>query len=366
MIIKDVIKHIEAIAPISSALKFDNPGLQIGSFEEQVHGIYLCLDLTQNTLNEALNLKTNLIITHHPLIYEPIKTLNFRNKEAQLIKDIINNNLNIYSAHTNLDASKKGINIAAAELLGLKNVTFLKQLPDSLIKISVFTPSDYVEKVSEAMFKQGAGIIGDYKKCGFRVSGTGTFEPEEFTNPFIGNKKSFNEVPEEKIEVIANKWNLNNILKAIYNSHPYEEPAIDIFPLLNDDKNYGFGIVGELTKELTFEEFSKLLKEKLNLKNFKYTKGKSNIIKKVAYCGGSGADLLTAAIANNCDVFVTADIKYHTYHNAQNNIYLIDAGHYETEYPGIIYLYNYLKNIINNVEIHLSSISTNPIEYYQI
>lgn len=366
MTLKDVIKHIEAIAPISSALKYDNPGLQIGKLDEEIQSVYLCLDLNQQTLNEALELKTNLIITHHPVIFEPIKSINFNNKLSELIKIIIQNNINVYSAHTNLDASKSGINIAAAKLISLKNVEFLKKLPDSLIKISVFVPAEHLVKVSEAMFEQGAGIIGDYKKCSFITNGNGTFEPEEYANPFIGEKKSFNTVDEQKIEVIANKWNLNNILKAIYSTHPYEEPAIDIYPLLNEDKNYGFGIVGELEQELTFDEFANLLQDKLKLTNFKYTTGKSNKIKKVAYCGGSGSELLKDAINKNCDVFVTADVKYHTFHDAQNIIYLIDAGHYETEFPGVKYLYDYLKAKISNIDINISNISTNPIKFFKI
>jgi dinuclear metal center YbgI/SA1388 family protein len=366
MTVKEICKHIESFAPLSASLKYDNPGLQIGNDNDQVQKVFICLDLNSETLNEALQKNANLIITHHPLIFEPLNKLNFINPKSNLIKDIIKNNINVYSAHTNLDASKQGISFAAAKLLGLKNIKILKNYSENLIKFTVFTPKEYTDKVLNAVFEAKAGIIGDYKKCSFRTTGIGTFEPEENANPFVGEKKSFNEVSEEKLEFIAYRWDVNNILNAIYNNHPYDEPAIDIIPLNNDNLNYGFGVLGEFEKELSFDEFANLLIDKLKLANFRYTQGQSKNIKKIAYCGGSGSDLLKDAMQNNCDAFVTADVKYHSFQDAENILYLIDAGHYETEFPGVIYLYDLLKNKFESkIQIYLSNKSTNPIKFYK-
>jgi len=181
----------------------------------------------------------------------------------------------------------------------------------------------------------GGGVIGDYDKCSYRVNGKGTFKGNENTNPKIGTKQNFEVVDEVRLEVLVNQWDLDKVLTALKNSHPYEEPAYDIIPLANKNENHGAGVIGSYEEPLQIEEFFKLVKKELNLEAFKYTLGKSNVIKKVPVCGGSGSDLLSAAILQNADAFITADIKYHTFHDALGKITLIDAGHYETEIFGL-------------------------------
>lgn len=367
----DIIKFIEDWAPKEVAWQKDNVGLQVGSADREVENIFLCLELTREALKEAIKKKCNLIITHHPFIYQPLKKLEFhKNPKSKLIEILIKNDITLYSAHTNLDFTRDGVSFALAKKLELKNVHFLHQDQQNQFKVAVFVPQKNVEELSQSIFNSGGGVIGLYNKCSFRIQGTGTFEGSEGTNPAAGKPQNYEFADEIRLEVIVDSWKLNQVISVIRDKHPYEEPAYDIYPLHNKNTNYGSGVIGDLEKPQTQSEFFSYLSDKAELKNFRYTKGGNGKISKVALCGGSGSELLEAAIQKKADAFVTADIKYHTFQDAEERILMIDAGHYETE----IFILDEIKEKLklklkqsNSVnKVFMFSGSTNPVRFYKI
>jgi len=369
MMINELIKFYEKRVPKGQAWEKDNVGLQIGSLSEPLKNILLCLELTEESLKFAINNNCNLIITHHPFLFTPLKNINVDDDKGKIISTVIKNGITVYSSHTNLDFTKGGVSFELAKQLKLKNLKFLTNFEKNRYKVIVFVPVSHLEIVSEAIFMAGGGVIGDYDKCSYRVNGKGTFKGNENTNPKIGTKQNFEVVDEVRLEVLVNQWDLDKVLTALKNSHPYEEPAYDIIPLANKNENHGAGVIGSYEEPLQIEEFFKLVKKELNLEAFKYTLGKSNVIKKVAVCGGSGSDLLSAAILQNADAFITADIKYHTFHDALGKITLIDAGHYETEIFGLKAIRKIIEEYISisNLEIEiLEFLNTNPTKIFLI
>jgi dinuclear metal center YbgI/SA1388 family protein len=365
----EIIKYLEDWSPKAVAWQKDNVGLQVGSAESEVKKIFLCLELTERALKEAINKKCNLIITHHPLIYQPIKSIDYsQDKNSKLIQQIIKNDITIYSAHTNLDFTKDGVSFQLAKTLGLKKIKFLKNLEGGQFKIVVFVPVESLIKVSEALFEAGAGIIGEYSKCSYRLKGKGTFEGSENTNPAIGTALKYEEVNEERLEMIVDSWKLRNVISVLLKTHPYEEPAYDIYSLSNENINFGYGAIGELDNEIATRTFLKMVETKIN-SDFRFGKGKSDKIKTVAVCGGDGSELLPAAISKGADAFITADIKYHTFHDAEGKILLIDAGHYETEIFCLGGIKTKLEKLFqikkSKIKIEIFRGSTNPIQFYK-
>ncbi len=368
MIVNDVIKYLEGWAPKETAWQKDNTGLQIGATESKIKNIFLCLELTEIALSEAVEKNCNFIITHHPFIFQPLKKIDITNdKNSKLIEKIIKNDITLYSFHTNLDFTKNGVSFALAKKLDLKNISFLENQESNQFKLVVFVPGNNLNEVLDAIFNSGGGKIGEYEKCSFQVPGKGTFEGSENSNPAIGKAQNFEKVDEIRLEILIDSWNLKKVISAMIEAHPYEEPAFDVYPLQNKNVNFGFGAIGNLENSLSENDFLNFVKEKLNLINLRFVKGKSGSIKKVAVCGGSGSDLLKQAILQKADAFITADVKYHTFHDAEDEILLIDAGHYETEILVFDEVKTKLEKLIlkynSDSEIFVFSQSTNPVRY---
>lgn len=370
MIVEDIIRFIENWAPPGAAWDKDNVGVQVGSRLTEVKKILICLELTEEVIRQAIKQNCNLIITHHPFIFQPLKKIETNKNTGQLIELLIKNDITLYSAHTNLDFTKDGVSFATANKLGLVNTEFLLNQDSNQFKIIIFVPENNLEDLMNSVFNAGGGVIGNYEKCSFRMKGTGTFKGNENSNPALGRKENFENVDEVRLEIICDKWNKNKVINAIYNSHPYEEPAFDIYKLENSNSNYGYGVFGELPEALNLQEFIKHTADKLGCNGLRYTEGKQEKIKKVALCGGSGSDLFDAAISKNADAFITADIKYHSFHDAWGKILLIDAGHYETEIhiTEIIKkkLDKFIKQRKEKIPVAKFSGSTNPVKFYKI
>ncbi len=362
----NIVKIIEDWAPESIAWDKDNVGLQVGSLQREVSNILLCLDVNEDVVREAAKLKCNLIISHHPLLFRPLKKIDVgKDQHSKIIEMLIKKNITLFSVHTNLDFTKDGVSFQLAKKLGLKNQKFLLNLSSNQNKISVFVPLKFADKVADAMHNTGAGIIGEYSNCSFRTVGTGTFKGSEKSNPEFGLKNKLETVEEIKIEVLVNSFDLDKVVAAMKKAHPYEEAAYDVYVLANKDINHGMGVIGNLEKELSDKQFLKLVSKSLKIKNFRYAKGKNSGINKVAVCGGSGSDLLNTAIKSGADTFVTADVKYHTFQDAENKILLIDAGHYETEIHSLNEIKNKIeKSISEKIKIFKYKGSTNPIVFY--
>lgn len=365
---KEIIKYLEEWAPKGIAWDKDNVGLQVGDPKIKIKNVLISLDLNEEVINSAVKENCNLIITHHPILYYPLKNLDFsKNLKARMIEKLIKNNITLYSAHTNLDFTKHGVSYQLAKRLSLKNIRFLKNLSENQFKLCVFVPESHVNKVAEAIHQSGGGLIGEYSHCSFRTSGTGTFRGSNESNPAIGKKGVVEFVEEVKLEVLVNKWNLNPVINAMKKVHPYEEVAYDIYSLKNDNANYGMGAIGELKDAMDTNDFLVFVSSKLKTSTLRYTYGKKKKIKSVAVCGGSCGELVEEVIKQNADAFVTADLKYHTFQDAERKILLIDAGHYETEAPILDEIKRRLESLlIENKKIKVLKFkgSTNPIVFY--
>jgi dinuclear metal center YbgI/SA1388 family protein len=365
---KEIIKYLEEWAPKGIAWDKDNVGLQVGDPEIKIKNVLLSLDLKEEVIESAIKQNCNLIITHHPLLFYTVKNLDYsKNILARMIEKLIKNNITLYSAHTNLDFTKHGVSYQLAKRLLLKNIRFLKNLSENQIKLAVFVPESHVNKVAEAIHQLGGGLIGEYSHCSFRTPGTGTFKGSNESNPAIGKKGVVEFVEEVKLEVIVDKWKLNQVLNAMKKVHPYEEVAYDVFPLKNDNANYGIGAIGELSDSRDTNDFLGFVSSKLKTSTLRYTNSKKKKIKTVAVCGGSCGDLVDEAIKLNADAFITADLKYHTFQDAEGKILLIDAGHYETEAPILDEIKKRLESFLNEnnkIKVLKFKGSTNPIVFY--
>jgi len=368
MTCREVIKYLEDWAPQQIAWQNDNVGVQVGSINKKVTNIMLSLEITPAVVNQAIKKNCNLIITHHPLIFYPIKKLDLNNdSDAQLIEKLIKKDITLYSAHTNLDFTKHGVSFQLAKQLGLRNITFLKNQKSNQYKLSIYIPPSHVEKVAASIFAAGGGTIGEYLSCSFRSEGEGTFKGSSDSNPSVGLKDRHERVKEIKLEVLVNSWKLNNVLKSMFSSHPYEEPAYDIYPIENNNVNYGAGAIGNFEKGLSLSATLSLVSQKLETKSFRYVEGSRKRISRVAVCGGSGSDLINEAINSGADAFVTSDIKYHAFHSAKGKILLIDAGHYETEIPVLNEIQRRLSSLVKEkreIKVLKFNGNTNPINIY--
>ena len=361
-----IIKLIEDWAPKEIAWEKDNVGLQVGSLQREIKNILVSLDVNERVVDEAIRKKCNLIISHHPLLFKPLTQIDTnKNKQARIIEQLIKKEITLYSAHTNLDFTKNGVSYQLAKKIGIQKPKFLLNHSSNLYKLAVFVPISSVEKVAEAIHGAGAGIVGEYSFCSFRSEGTGTFLGSNQSNPTIGKRGKLEKVDEIKLEVLISSFDLNNVLESMKKAHPYEEVAYDVYPLINENVNYGAGAIGDLEKDISAEEFLNHIAKSLKIKNFRFTHGKSKRIKKVAVCGGSGSDLISTAIIKGADAFVTADIKYHAFQDAEKQILLVDAGHYETEIPSIEELKRRLTGFLPKaIKVYKYQGSTNPIVFY--
>src|SRR5690554_6786280 len=367
----EIFKYIENWAPKEIAWNKDNVGLQVGSAEREVKNILLSLDLNMRVVDEAVKKNCNLIITHHPLLFNPLKKIDTAHDiKSQLIEKLLKNDITLYSAHTNLDFTKDGVSFELAKRLKLKNIQFLTNLNSLQSKIIIFVPASHLEDVASVIFENGGGIIGEYSNCSFRTEGTGTFKGSEKTSPALGQKLVYEKVDEVKLEVLVNSWKVNKIISEVKKVHPYEEMAYDVYPLENKDINYGIGAVGELETPLSKEDFLNYVSESLSLKNFRYTTGRKNKIRKVAVCGGSGSEYIPNAVTAGADAYITADVKYHTFFDYNDSILLIDAGHYETEIFSLDEIKRRLNEFLtkeksgSKIKVFKYNVNYNPINFF--
>lgn len=364
MLVQDITSHIESFAPLFYQESYDNAGLQIGQPDQEVKGVLICIDITDEVIKEALSLDANLIISHHPLIFSGLKKLTGSNYTERLVMEAIRQNLSIYTAHTNLDAVFTGVNHKMGEKLGLKNTSVLIPAPDQLRKLVFFIPEDHAEIVRQEIFKAGAGHIGAYDMCSFNTPGKGTFRGSEESDPFVGEKGTLHTESEWRIETIYQREREDQIIKALKGSHPYEEVAFDIYPLANKYDRAGSGAVGDFEKPLDELSFLGLLKERFTTPVVRHTSLLGREIKRIAICGGSGSFLLPAAKASGADAFVSSDFKYHQFFDAENRILVADIGHYESEQFTKEIFYELLTKKFTKFAVHLSEVNTNPVNYF--
>ncbi len=362
VLISDIIKEIENFAPPVYQEGYDNAGLIVGSAFDICTGILCTLDVTEEIIEECIQNNCNFIIAHHPIIFTAIKRLTGKNYVERCIIKAIKNNINIYAAHTNADNIIAGVNYEIGNKLGLKNLKILQPKNKILKKLVTFVPVSYLQELQRALFNAGCGHIGNYDSCSFYVEGKGTYRGNESTNPFIGEKLKLNVEPEVRIETIFEAYKESQVINALISSHPYEEVAYDIYSLDNYHPKVGSGMIGEFEKEMDIKSFLQLIKDTFHQTMIRYT-SYDKPIKKVAFCGGSGSFLLSTAIQQSADVFLSSDFKYHQFFDAENKIMIADIGHFEIEQFTPQIFYRMIKNKFHNFAVLLSKTNTNPIKY---
>lgn len=362
--IKDITDFLESIAPKAYQEDYDNAGLITGNSDWEVQGILCTLDCVESIIDEAIARKCNLIVAHHPIVFRGLKQLNGKNYVERTMVKAIKNDIAIYAIHTNLDNVHTGVNKKIADKLGLENTRILSPKPATLQKLEFFVPIDDTDKVLEALHKAGAGNIGNYSNCSFRIEGTGTFKPNDLANPSIGSSNEQEFVNENKVEIIFPAHLEGRILSALKKSHPYEEVAYYLHTIKNKNQEVGAGMIGELPSELDSQSFLQHLKESMELNTIKYTPLSDNKIKRVAICGGAGSFLLGAAKGAQADAFVTSDFKYHEFFDAEGEIMIADIGHYESEVFTKELLGAFIREKFANIATYLSEVNTNPVKYF--
>lgn len=363
MKVRDIISSIEQIAPLSYQESYDNAGLIVGEYGQEVSGVLICLDVIESVIEEAINKGANLIIAHHPIVFKGLKRFNGSNYVERTVMMAIKNNIAIYAAHTNIDSVRGGVSERICDLLGLQNKKILSPIGDDLKKLVTFVPSGHAEKVREAIFKAGAGNIGNYDSCSYNIEGTGTFRGGEDTDPYAGEQGKLHKEPEVRIETVFPKHLKGKVVGAMLDAHPYEEVAYDIYSLDNTNSQAGLGMIGELKDEENTIGFLKRVKDIFGCGCIRHTQIVKDKVKKVAVCGGSGSFLLRNAISAKADVFVTGDFKYHEFFDAEKKIIIADIGHYESEQFTRDIFYEIVTKKFPNFAVHISEINSNPINY---
>ncbi len=363
MIVQDVITHLEALAPLTYAEEFDNVGLLVGDKTTKLTGVLIALDTLEAVVDEAIETNCNLIVSFHPIIFKGLKKITGKSYVERVLIKAIEHKIAIYAIHTALDNVFEGSNAGLCEILGLQHKAILIPQAGTIKQLTTYVPENDAETVRTALFESGAGSLGNYDHCSFNSSRTGTYKGNENSNPVIGEKNILQNVTETKITISFEKHLEKSIMKALLNSHPYEEVAYEIISLENKNQHIGMGMIGQLEQPMNEVLFLEFVKTRLNCSVIRHSKLLDSPIQKVAVLGGSGSFAIEAAKAAGADAFISSDLKYHDFFRAENDLLLADIGHYESEAHIKNILVAYLKKKITNFAVVLSKTNTNPVKY---
>ncbi|MDG2431256.1 Nif3-like dinuclear metal center hexameric protein [Flavobacterium sp.] len=361
--IKEILAVLDQMAPLAYAEDFDNVGLLVGDQEAIATGALVCHDALESVIDEAITQNCNLVVCFHPILFSGLKKITGKNYVERAIIKAIKNDIAIYAVHTALDNHKEGVNKIFCDALGLINTKILIPKQKFIYKLVTYTVPENAAAVRTALFSAGAGNIGNYDNCSFSSNGSFTFRGNEDSNPVIGEKGQVHTGEEIKIEVIFEKYLESKILKALFTAHLYEEVAYEIYEMQNSHQNIGLGMIGELTTPMNETDFLLEVKNKMQADGIRHSALLQQPIKKVAVLGGSGSYAIKNAIMAGADAFLTADLKYHQFYEAENKLLLADIGHFESERYTKNYIVDFLRKKILNFAIILSEENTNPVKY---
>src|SRR5690606_19345081 len=364
MIVQEVINHLEAFSPLAYAEDFDNVGLLVGNKNMPITGILVTLDTLETVVDEAIETKCNLIVSFHPIIFKGLKKLTGNTYVERVVIKAIKHDIAIYSMHTSLDNAFQGVNDMICNQLQLTNKQILIPQKQTIKKLTTYVPVEEAEQLRTALFKAGAGNIGNYSDCSFNVEGTGTFNGNDHSNPTKGEKGQIHYEKETQISVTYAKHLESQILKALFKTHSYEEVAYEITTLENTNQHIGMGMIGDLSTAMDEADFLNYVKVHMNTTHIRHSGFLNEKIQKVAVLGGSGSFAIDAAKRAGADAFITSDLKYHDFFTAENSILLVDIGHYESEQFTKNILVAYLTKKITNFAVVLSKTITNPVKYF--
>ena len=363
MIVKEVTDILEELAPLDYAESFDNVGLLIGDANNEVSGILVTLDTLENVVDEAIATNCNLIVSFHPIVFSGLKKITGANYVERVVIKAIQNNISIYSMHTALDNSKDGVNAKICEVLGIENPKILIPQQNTIKKLTTYVPKSDALALKNKLFEAGAGNIGKYSHCSFINEGKGSYKAGENANPTKGSIGEIHFEEETQIHVTFLKENKKQVLKTLLKNHPYEEVAYEIYALENTNQDIGMGMIGTLNEAVEETTFLNFIKKNMNAGGIRHSPFLGKPIRKVAVLGGSGAFAIGAAKAAGADIFISSDIKYHQFYEAEGQMIVADIVHYETEQFTKNPLVDYLTKKIPNFAVRLSESKTNPIKY---
>lgn len=365
MKVYQLISYLQNTCPSTLKEDYDNVGLLIGNAETEIQGILTALELNDKVIEEAKELACNVIVTHHPIIFRPLKKITLQTYNERMIYRCIQENIIVYAMHTNFDNVFNGTNYLLAQQFNLSNLKPLRTLKEYYKVLVTFVPTQQVSEVRAALSKAGAGEIGNYTECSYNVQGYGTFRPNEKSNPYSGVKHQLSQEVEVRLEMRFPYYLEHQVIETLLAHHPYETPVYHIFTDHSTQELYhGAGMIGDLPTSYSPEEFLKIVKNILKIPFLRYTQTDKKKIQKIALCGGAGSFLIPDAIQNKVDAFITADITYHTFFDVPSSLMLIDGGHYETEQFVAHGITQLIKTEFDNLNVHTSNTYTNPISYF--
>jgi dinuclear metal center YbgI/SA1388 family protein len=365
MHISDVIGHLELLAPPEYQEHYDNAGLLTGDSGWECKGVLVTLDATEQVVQEAVARGCNLIVAHHPIIFGGLKKITGRNYVERAVIAAIKNDIGIFAIHTNLDnIMAGGVNGRIADKLGLEGRRVLAPREGVLRKLYCFVPVGHVEAVRAAIFGAGAGHIGGYSECSFGVEGQGTFKGGEGTQPFVGQPGVRHVEAEVRLEVILPVHLSQAVVDAMIGAHPYEEVAYDLVPLANPHPGIGAGLVGELASPVEEGALLERLCGVFGVPVVRHTLLTGRPVRRVAVCGGAGSFLITNALAAGANFYITSDVKYHEFFDANDRLVVADIGHFESEQFTVDLLIDVLREKFSNFAVLKSDTRTNPVHYY--
>ncbi|HTR30057.1 MAG TPA: Nif3-like dinuclear metal center hexameric protein [Puia sp.] len=365
MRIAEIIGHLEVLAPPAVQEHYDNAGLLTGHAGWECPGALVALDATEEVVMEAAASGCNLVVAHHPIVFGGLKKITGRNYVEKAVIAAIKNDIAIYAIHTNLDNMvTKGVNGRIADMLGLVARRVLAAKESTLCKLYCFVPIGQLEAVRSAMFAAGAGHIGNYSECSYSVEGMGTFKAGEGTQPFVGAVGRRHEEKEARLEVILPVMLQRQVVAAMVAAHPYEEVAYDLVPLINPHGGIGAGLVGELPSPTEEEAFLDRLTSIFRVPVVRHTRLTGKPVKTVAVCGGAGSSFISNALSSGATFYLTSDVKYHEFFDANDRLVIADIGHFESEQFTIDLLVQVLQEKFSNFAVLKSGVRTNPVHYH--
>lgn len=363
MRLREVIPILEEMTPLSYAEGFDNVGLLVGDYELEVTGILVCHDALETVIEEAIEKKCNMVVCFHPIIFSGMKKITGKNYVERAVIKAIKNDIAIYAIHTALDNHQDGVNKIFCDTLGIINTRVLIPKESYIQKLVTYAPRENAEEVRQALFNAVAGAIGNYDLCSFTSEGSGSFRGNEKSTPVIGKALNYEEVEEVKVEVVFEKHLQGKILKALFALDYYEEKAYEIYNLENKLQNVGMGMIGDLAEEMDEVAFLKMVKEKTGTGGIRHSALLGKKVKRVAVLGGSGSFAINNALSQKADAYITSDLKYHDFYQAESQIVLADIGHFESERYTKNYITEFLSKKITTFAVILSTVNTNPVNY---
>lgn len=356
--LKDVINELERLAPTSLAENWDNVGLMLGKPNAKVNKVLCALDLNESVVDEAINLGVQCVITHHPFFFKAMKQINLESIQGRMIEKLILNQIAVYSMHTNYDIAEGGLNDYLMQKLGILKTKVLKTTyEEKLYKGTIYVPDAYLEQVRSVVISHMKSKLGKYSGCTFTKQGEGTFMPLEGSSPYIGKSGQLEKVKESQLSFVGTYDEIEHIIEAAQKVHPYEEVAVDIYPLENMKKSYGIGRYGKLDEAVTMKQFIRQVKACFNIEHIRITDEMQRKVERVALCSGSGSELIPLA-ARVADVYITGDVKFHEGQMAQSmGITVIDVGHYASESIALAPIGDCIKQAFPMCEVYHSSIN---------